>query len=316
MRGEGIRGNARQAGLLRISHGLAVEDTASPDPHEELRRQLRAWQLVLPEDAVFTHVTGACLRRWQLPALPDDVPVFASTTTDRRPRRPGLVCSRLVRPGPEVLGELTTDAPEEVLLRSARDLGVLDVLVMMDSARRCGDIDRLRMEALLESGRPGVATLRKAWGMSSHKAHSGPETLLRVFHWALDIPVEPQAVLHDGAGNVVGQADLLVVGTRRLHEYDGAHHREPHQQKTDLRRTRGLSQTGYDRRGFTLDDLLNHSLVLMHELDRDLERPHRMSRIRRWRALVDDSLYSQAGRTRVLNRWWRSMGRPDWSQTA
>ena len=137
-----------------------------------------------------------------------------------------------------------------------------------------------------------------------------------MFDECMEVPVEPQAPVRDEAGNVVGVADLLVVGTRLLHEYDGEHHRKPLQQRVDLRRSRGLAQTAYDRRGFTLDDLLNHPAVLMHEVDRDLGRSHRLARLHRWRRLVAASLYEEPGRRRVMNRWQRQMGVVEWSGTA
>ena len=105
-------------------------------------------------------------------------------------------------------------------------------------------------------------------------------------------------------------------GTRRLHEYDGAVHRDGAQHRNDLRRERGLAGSDYERRGFTLDDLLNHPLVAMHEIDRELGRPHSSPGVTRWRRLVENSLYSEVGRRRVLNRWQRQMGVVDWSRTA
>ena len=136
-----------------------------------------------------------------------------------------------------------------------------------------------------------------------------------MFHVALEIAVEPQAVLRDDHGRRLGRADLLLVGTREVHEYDGAHHRDGRQQQVDLRRERALG-TSYRRRGFTLDDLLNHPAAVMHELDRVLDRQHDPARLRRWGALVAGSLYSEAGRQRLLNRWQRAVGVVDWRAAA
>jgi hypothetical protein len=127
------------------------------------------------------------------------------------------------------------------------------------------------------------------------------------------VDVEPQVELHDAAGRVIGRADLMVCGTHDLHEYDGAGHRTQTQHRSDLRRERALTQASYIRRGYTLDDLLNHPAVVMHELDRVLGRPHRPERLRRWRRLVELSTYSDSGRERLLNRWRRAMGVTDWS---
>src|SRR5688572_10193953 len=87
-----IRGHVRSADARRVAHGLFLR-VRDLEPDLEFQRELRAWKLVLPPDAVFTHVTGARVRGWQLPALPEQVPVFAATQAEARPRRPGLICS-------------------------------------------------------------------------------------------------------------------------------------------------------------------------------------------------------------------------------
>ena len=313
-----IRGHGRRAGHRRVSHGLVrtVRDGVSDD--EEFARDLEAWLLVLPKGAAFTHVTGARLLGWRLPALPEQVPIFAAVEGAKgRPRRPGLLCSRLVRQTRPVKGQrFPIDSPEEILLRAARDLGVLDLAIMVDSARQLGQLDEALMDELLASGRPGVRTLRAAYELSTPRCESAGETVLRLFHEAIEVPVDPQKELFDAEGKLIGRADLLVVGTLLVHEYDGAGHREKTQHRVDLRRERGWAGTQYRRFGFTLDDLLNHPAVVMHEIDRLLERPHRLARLRRWRQLLSESLYTETGRDRLLNRWRRQMGLPEWSRTA
>ncbi len=314
---EAIRGEIRIAGFQRVSHGLFLPPRSGLSDAAAFRRELSAWRLVLPPHAVFTHVTGARLMGWQLPNLPEHPPVFAAVEGDQpRPRRPGLICSRLTRETGPVGDALPVDLTEEIFLRAARDLGTLDVTIMLDSARRLGHVDPHRMDRILASGRPGTRVLGTAWELSSPLAESGGETVLRVFDECIDVPVEPQVTLLDDQGRVVGRADLLVKGTRLIHEYDGAHHRSSRQHTADLRRDRGLAVARYERRGFTLDDLINHPSVLMHEVDRDLGRPHQPMRLDRWRRLVENSLYSEIGRQRVMNRWQRTMGVIEWSRTA
>lgn len=315
---EPIRGEMRLLGYRRVSHGLFLQVRDGLSEEEEFRRDLRAWLAVLPKGAVFTHVTGARLRGWSLPKLPEQVPVFAAVEGDaRRPRRPGLICSRLRRSAEATNRHgLPVDSSEEILLRAARDLGLLDLTIMLDSALRFRDIDRPGMERLLQSGRPGVLPLRAAWTLATGKSDSAGETILRLFHEVIQVPTRPQAEIFDDRGNLVGKVDLLVIGTDFVHEYDGEVHRNKLQQRTDLRRERGLAATRYVRRGYTLDDLLNHPVVMMHEIDRALGRPHKLRRMLRWRRLLDNSLYSETGRQRVLNRWHRAMGVFDWSQTA
>ena len=318
MEDDAIRGEVRTAGHRRVSHGLFLRSREGLSDDEEFRRELRAWLLVLPDGAVFTHVSAARLLGWRLPRLPEQVPVFVAVEGDRRrPRRPGLICSRLVRPtAGSVRHGLPVESPEEVLLRAARDLGLLDLLILLDSALATGDLEPLALERLLDSGRPGVRPLRAAYAMATARCESAGETVLRLFHQVMDVPVRPQVELRDARDRLLGRADLLVVGTHLVHEYDGAVHRSGDQHRTDLRRERGWAGTAYTRRGFTLDDLLNHAGVVMHELDRALGRPHRAERLRRWRRVVGNSLYAEAGRRRVLNRWQRAMGVVDWSRTA
>lgn len=313
-----IRGHIRQVGFRRVAHGLFLPIKPDPEPDDEFRRDLRAWLMVLPQGARFTHVTAARLLGWQLPNLPEQVPVFAAVDqSETRPRRPGLICSRLVSDRPRtVVKELPIDPPEEILLRAARDLGLLDLLILVDSARRLGHVDEGAMTELMSGVRPGVRALRAAWALSSRRAESAGETILRLFDATLEVPVEPQAELSDEAGNFVAKVDLLVIGTAQVHEYDGAHHRGKRQHRIDLRRDRGLGRAGYERRGFTLDDLVNQPAVTMHEIDRDLGRAHDVGRLEAWRRILGNSLYAPAGRRRVMNRWQRQMGVTDWSRTA
>ncbi|SFI66574.1 hypothetical protein [Nocardioides psychrotolerans] len=313
--GDAQRGEVRTAGHRRVSFGLYRSATQG-DEWSELVKDLQAFRLVLPEGAAFTHVTGARLRGWDLPQLPRQVPVFASVPGDvARPRRCGLIVSRLVSDAPDELRHgLPVAAAEEILLRASRDLGTLDVAIMLTSALRVGDIDQQRLERLLASRRPGVRRLRAACHLSDRKCESPGEVLLKILHDVCDVPADPQVELFDDRGTSLGRADLLLRGTRHVHEYDGGHHRDKDQHRTDLRRERGLSPH-YERRGFTLDDLLNHPLTVMHELDRLLERPHQLRRLHRWRSLVLSSCYSEDCRERLHMRWQRLTGQVEWQPT-
>lgn len=311
---EPIRGHVRASGHDRVSHGFFLPTVAGEDAESLWFRTLHTW-LQVAETAVFTHVTAARLYGWQLPKLPEQVPTFIAVgRKDRRPRRDGLVCSRLTRPRSERLVRgFPVEEPEEVLLRASRDLGVLDVVIMLDSARREGDVDEGRLQRILESARPGVGVLRAARDLSDERRESGGESVLGVFASAMQIEVESQVDLFDDDGTFLGRGDTRVVGTSWIYEYDGAVHRDKGQHRRDLRRERSWGNTPYRRKGFTLDDLLNHSAVVMHEMDRDLERPHVNARLRRWQTLVRESFYSEPGRARILNRWQRAMGVVQWS---
>ncbi len=283
------------------------------DQAAEHLRDLAAWRLVLPPDAVFTHVTAAELYGWWLPKLPAEVPVFAATTAENRPRRAGLICSRLGRVAEGVTRHgLPVDAPGAVLLRAARDLAVLDLVPMIDSALRLGDVSFAELEELAHSGLPGSRRLRAALALSDSRSESAWETILRIFHDVADVPVEPQVTILDSGGTFVARADLVVVATGDLHEYDGAVHDAAGQRVRDLRRSRRLSEVGRVRRGFTASDLVTHPAVTMQEFDRIVGRAHDPGRLQAWLTYLNESCLTEAGRRRLQNRWRTAR---HWSQT-
>jgi hypothetical protein len=311
-----IRGQVRVKGYRRVTHGGYRVDDGS-DRLKQWRAELATWLLVLPPDAAFTHVTAAGLLGWWLPQLPEQVPVFASTLALNYPRRAGLSCARIDRSAPATLvSGMPVDPPAEILLRASRDLGLVDIVVLLDSAiRRYGLALLDEVDAILETGRPGVRRLRAARALADHQSESAWETLLRLFHVAIEAEVQPQRSVFDKDGRFVARGDLWLVGTPFLHEYDGAVHRSRQQQTIDLRRSRELTRTSYVRRGYTADDLLNHPVAVMRDVDTALERESRPLRLTRWRRWVSESTYSAEGRRRLQNRWWRLTGVNDWAQT-
>lgn len=314
-----IRGNVRAAGFRRVSHGLYLPTGTGGDARHEQLRDLGAWQLVLPPDAVFTHVTAADLCGWWLPKLPRFVPVFAATALRGNiPRRAGLICSRLARTSQTgTVDGLPVDSPYEILLRAARDLGLVDLVVMLDSALRFGHVESDKLDEYCHSGRPGSRRLRNAAALSDPRAESAWESMLRLFHEAVDIDVEPQYDIKDDAGRFAARVDLWVRGTPFVHEYDGDEHEKAPRRKADLRRARRLLDAGAERRGYVADDLLNHPRTMLQEMDRELDRPHRPARLRRWYAWLRESSYCVAGCRRLQNRWLNVNGRgADWGQSA
>jgi hypothetical protein len=91
-----VRGRMRLQDWERMSHGLYVPKT----PPRSLVDDLRAWSLVVPSTAAFTHLTAAELNGWWLPDAPPH-PVFAAMRrTDPRPRPSGLYVCRHPNPYP------------------------------------------------------------------------------------------------------------------------------------------------------------------------------------------------------------------------
>jgi hypothetical protein len=314
-----IRGNIRAAGFRRVSHGLYLPTGVGGDAWHEHLRDLSAWHFVLPSDAVFTHITAAELCGWWLPKLPQFVPVFAATALGGNiPRRAGLVCSRLPRSSQTgIVSGLPVDSPYEILLRAARDLALIDLVVMLDSALRFGHVSPDLLDEYCQSGRPGSRRLRHAAALSDPRSESAWETMLRLFHEAVDIDVEPQYDVIDDAGRFAARVDLWVKGTPFVHEYDGDEHEKAPRRKADLRRARRLLDAGAERRGYVADDLLNHPRAMLQEMDRELGRPHHPARLRKWYAWLRESSYTVAGRRRLQNRWLKVNGKgTDWGQTA
>ena len=314
-----IRGNIRSAGFRRVSHGLYIPTSVTGDNVDDRRRDLGAWQLVLPPGAVFTHITAAELCGWWLPELPRFVPVFAATALGGNvPRRAGLICSRLTRGSPTgIVDGLPVDSPYEILLRAARDLALIDLVVMLDSAMRRGHAKADLLDKYCHSGRPGSGRLRCAAALSDPRSESAWETVLRLFHVAVEIDVKPQHYVYDDTGRLAGRVDLWVLGTSCAHEYDGDEHEKAPRRKKDLRRARRLLDAGMARRGYVADDLLNHPRAMLQEMDRALGRPHRPARLRRWYRWLRESSYSAGGRRRLQNRWLKVNGNgSDWGETA
>src|SRR5688500_15314461 len=162
-----FRGRTRRRQWEQLSRGLYAP-RASP-----LRDLLLGWQLVLPKSAAFTSLTAAEVSGWWLPeAIPH--PIFAAVPIgERYPERTGLLVCRHPRPVPvETVGDLTLTTGAETLLAAARDLGLLDLVILGDSALRCGHCTLRDLRATAARRRRGAPRLR--WGLPPLGAPSEP----------------------------------------------------------------------------------------------------------------------------------------------
>ena len=107
-------------------------------------------------------------------------------------------------------------------------------------------------------------------------------------------------------GTLRGPGRLVVVGTRRIHEYDGEKHRELDVHRADLVRDRRLVEINMQRVGFTSPQLLYEGGSIIAGLDRLLGRTWDSRRLARWERLLGDSLLRPSGRAEVMRRWRRS----------
>lgn len=290
----------RSTGWVRLGHGLFLPASRCDD----LAAVCRAWSGVLHQDGGFTHLTAAGLRGWWLPPLPVGLPLFAAASTCRnRPRRGELRMIRTV-PAPTltVLHGCPVVSVEDALLASARHLGLLDVIVLVDAALHLGHATRARLEEAVTHRRWGVRRLRQALALVDGRSESPYETLLRILHVVCEVPVEPQHELwHEG--RFVARGDLRLKGADVFHEYDGEVHRlDKATHRRDLRRDRDIANSGWLRRGYTDVEVLYQALGVLRDADLSLGRPHEPERILAWYDLLRESCFTPAGRRLLLKR--------------
>lgn len=280
---------------MPVSRGLHRIDRTPADPKAELA----AWQLTLPPGSSFSHLTGAVIRGWWVPPLPGDLPVFAGVNdASPRPRRAGLIVCRHTQPiEVDLVAGLRVAQPGEILLAAARDLGLLDLVVLGDAALHAGDCTLPELRRAAQRQRRGAPVLRRALPYLDARSESAWESVLRMVHRVCDVPIQPQYQV--GAL----RADLWIVGTKRLAEYDGEVHRDGPRHAKDLARQRRLNELGWERYGYTAHVVLNSAVSVLKDADTALGRVHDPTRIRAWHGLLAESLFSAAGTARLRARW-------------
>lgn len=297
-----FRGFTRSSRWERLSHGLYVLRDS-----RRLETDLAAWSLLLPPSACFTSLTAAELRGWWRPR-PVPHPVFVSVLRNApHPQRQGLFVIRHPRPvDSQMINGVRVASAAEILLAAAKDLSLMDLVILGDSALHLRDCTVEELLAVAAQRRRGAPLLRTAIPLLDGRSESPWESVLRVLHVAAEVEVEPQKKLYDEWGNFVARADLWVVGTRRIHEYDGEMHRDREIHRADLARERRLVEINWQRIGFTSPQLLYEGGSIIAGFDRLLGRAWDPRRLARWDALLDDSLLRSSGRARAVRRWRRS----------
>ena len=251
-----------------MAHGLYV-----PEHLSGVAADLAAWQLLLPPGGAFTHLTAAGLWGWWLPPLPDDLPVLAAVQHAQvRPKRPGIRTTRhRVTPPSVELDGLRVTTAAETLLACAADLGLLDLLVLVDAALAAGSCTLEEVRAAARARRRGAPALRAATELADGRAESAWETVLRLLHVVCEVEVVPQhEVRHDGL--LLGRGDLWIRGTKTLQEYDGGDHLEAARHRDDLRRGRRLTRQGWRRNAYTSSDLVGRAVTVLRDADQALGR--------------------------------------------
>ncbi len=118
----------------------------------------------------------------------------------------------------------------------------------------------------------------------------------------MHIEVESQWTFVDADGVFVARADLWLVGTTALHEFDGDENEKAPRRVVDRRRDRRIDRADHVRRGYTAGDVIHRAVTVLEDADRSLGRPHDPTRVREWYLPLRDSLFTPAGRNAFLQR--------------
>lgn len=282
-----------------MAHGVQVR----PEAAGQLATTLRGRQMVLPFWSSFTGLTAARLRGWWLPPLPSQLPLFVASGRSQRIDRPGLrVCRHTVLQTWVMVDNVRAALPAETVLACSRELGLLDVVLIGDAALHSADVTREQLVEVARLRRRGSPVLRRAIPLMDGRSESIYESLLRILHVACGVRVEPQHVVIGSQGEPVARADLWLIGTRMLHEHDGADHLTRAGQRRDLRRHRRLIEAGYERRGYTATDVLHAPAGILRDADASIARPHDPARLQAWYSLLRESLFTASGQHRMRRR--------------
>lgn len=294
-------GRRRGKNWVRVTRGLHRRADAA-DPR---RAVLLAWQELLPDEAGFSGPTAAERWGWDLPPLPDALPVCVAMPYGlTAPTRPGQlrVTRHHLAPPLLVRDGLRLTSPGETLLTCAAWMTVLDLVVLIDSALRAGDIELLELRLLSRHHRRGIGRLRRAVALADAGAGSVMETLLRVLLVVCGLDVVSQYVVRDECGEHVAQGDLWLAGTDTLVEFDGAVHTEREQHRKDRRRDRRLLRARWRRFGYTDRDVFQRPVSILRDADEAVGRPYEPVRIRAWTDLFRESSFTATGRVALARR--------------
>lgn len=274
------------------------------DSSDELLAVCEAVSLALAPHAVFTLFTAAALRGWWLPFIPD--PPIVACTDGEAPHhnRRGVYVRRCEIPTEHrrTLRGIRIASPEWTIIELAEHLSLIDLVIVIDCALHRGETTLDKLWEALVPGRRGVRVLRRALGLCDGRSESPWETPLRLLFELSGIRVEPQKIVCDADGVSVARVDLLIRGTNRAAEYDGAGHRHRDQHRDDLRREKGLARVGVERYGYTEIEIRKRPALIIRDAEEALGLRHDPDRLKAWNVEFELSSLSESGRRALMRR--------------
>jgi len=270
--------DARAAGLTlsalkgKTWRRIDVELYSWAELREDRGLLLKAWQRVLPAEAVFAGPTAAWL--FGLDVVPTDpVEIVVPPGSGIRSRN-GLSVLRHEIPPHEVVSVrgMRATALRRTLARLCLLGPPVEALAAIDMAVRLGltDAAALCRYANASNGHAGAGRLRTL-SLLAAPAESPTETRLRWLLIQAGLPrPEVQTNLRDGAARFVGRADLYYPEAQLVLEYDGGNHRE--RLVEDDRRQNLLINAGFRLLRFTAADIHKRPEVLVAQVQAALMR--------------------------------------------
>lgn len=283
-------------------NGVAVAASESDD----LRTRTLAALMVMPGNAVATHLTAASLRGWAIPRG-ITVPVIVCTDgeaphLDRR----GVYVRRCeISPRHRtIVNGIAIASAEWTIVELAETLTLLDLVIVIDSALAAGHTTVPHLREAMVPRRRGVRVLRRALEYCDGRSQSAGETALRLVHTLSGIAVDSQVEHREHDGNLILSLDLLVRGTTYAPEFDGGDHRDARTHRRDLRRERLLHRLGIQRAGYTFVEISRQPEEIVRMAAEALGTPGRFSAVDA-RLEIDRSSLTRPGSAALQQRMAR-----------
>ncbi|RYV52586.1 endonuclease domain-containing protein [Pengzhenrongella frigida] len=255
-------GELRRATLTSPFWGVR-EQTTGPD---DVVARCRAALQVLPDGAVFSHVTALRLREIEVPwsLERDNLLHVVVPTRSGRPQRPQIRAhvSGRIDPARSPICGLAVTSPAQTWLHLAAALDLGELVVLGDAMLRRKlpptTWGALEDAAAASSGARGVRTARLALPLLRSGTDSSMESRARLVlvHAGLPCPEVNTPVL-DAWGRFVALPDLSYPELRIAIEYDGDVHRtDARTWRRDIARREALQALGWRIITLTADDVI------------------------------------------------------------